>query len=53
MLTTGMSPGASRCTGCAFMPIVNTGGCSRNQISSAVAAVAVSVRLCIARQVGS
>src|SRR6185369_5574758 len=48
-----MSPGASTCSGAAFMPSVNTGGCSRNQISSAVSGPRCSVNACIARHVGS
>src|SRR5437868_7251042 len=42
-----------RCARLALSPRVKTGGCSRNQISSGVAASRAPVKRCIARQVGS
>jgi hypothetical protein len=47
-------PAQARARALPFMPCVKTGGCSRNQISSAsIVLDAVSVRACMARHVGS
>ena len=52
MPTTGMSPGASRCSGLPFRPCVKTGSCSRNQSSSGVDSSRRSVNARIAHHVG-